>query len=529
MRFSSHVLLVTLLLSGLAFGEEPPWCAPEPALIEGDRYLRTLSLDLRGNVPSLEEYEQNASTPEDIESTVDAWLASPAFAEQVGERIRGSIWGSIENLELLANRNRLYALGSGGIWYYYRSAKAELIRGKKVPCALKEVEYTDSGAIKTEYDPESGAYKEGYVWVDAPYWLPEGSDPIRVCAFDALEGLYSKSGTDCATKDAANDPGCGCGPNLVFCRPTRTADERALYDELLKSMAKALQMRVEALIMEGRPLMDLFFDNRMWVNGPIAHYFKYWSGLYQTLSLQPESFNKALLPDLKYWDYDTWVPIELGPQHAGILTDPLFLFRFQTNRSRANRVWNSFLCKPFQPPDGGIDVTSESLSPNLQERPGCMACHQELEPAASYWGRWPQYTAGYLEPKNFPPVRGDCLECAKTGQLCNDECSQFYLTKINTPEEIPYLGWLKNYVFRYQEHVPHIEQGPKLMAQIYIQNERIPRCVVQKAGEWLLGRGFHPREAAWFDSLLGTFVASNYDYRSLIRAIVTHPNYRRVQ
>ena len=64
--------------------------------------------------------------------------------------------------------------------------------------------------------------------------------------------------------------------------------------------------------------------------------------------------------DLRFDESDRWVEIELPEQHAGILTSPAYLLRFQTNRARASRFADAFLCEPFTPPAGGLPASTEA-------------------------------------------------------------------------------------------------------------------------------------------------------------------------
>ena len=56
-------------------------------------------------------------------------------------------------------------------------------------------------------------------------------------------------------------------------------------------------------------------------------------------------------------EYDNWVLIQLDEEHAGVLTRPAYLIRFQTNRGRADRFYTNFLCQPFEPPEEGLPVS----------------------------------------------------------------------------------------------------------------------------------------------------------------------------
>ncbi|MFT5434346.1 MAG: hypothetical protein ACI9OJ_005059, partial [Myxococcota bacterium] len=198
---------------------------------------------------------------------------------------------------------------------------------------------------------------------------------------------------------------------------------------------------------------------------------------------------------------------------------------------RANRFYNAFLCEPFQPPAGGIPFADEAAihQPDLQKRAGCKYCHSLLEPSSSFWGRWPENGAGYLEPAEFPPLREDCLACAQTGQNCSADCNLYYLTKPVASEQTPYLGKLSAYEFRRPEHEQNVEVGPRVLALSAVVDHRVPTCAARRTAEWLLNRELQPDEGPWLESLANEFVADGYRYRSLVKAILTSPVYRRVR
>ena len=47
---------------------------------------------------------------------------------------------------------------------------------------------------------------------------------------------------------------------------------------------------------------------------------------------------------------DTWAPVDRKGLHAGVLTLPGYLLRFQTDRGRANRMRITMTCEYFVPP-----------------------------------------------------------------------------------------------------------------------------------------------------------------------------------
>lgn len=518
----SPVVALGLLLLGPALsGEvsstaEEDACPPYEPNLSRERYLRSLSLDLRGKLPTPQEQEEIQVQSDVPESLIDQWLASPEFASRVTRLHRELLWNNVSNVTL--NSASITMGTSGGM--YYRRQLALMYRGVAVPCNDEPAQFTPDGQLVTR-KMEDGSNREGYVLVK-PYWAP--TTTLKVCGFDAQTAAISRTGTDCSTRDALDDPGCGCGPELQWCSLKSTEVT------ILQAMAEDVDRRVTQLVLEDRPYLDLFEGHDAYVNGPLVHFWRHLPEFFGTVKYTPISFDRDDLPELKFDDKTTWVKMTMPDAHAGILTSPGYLTRFQTNRARANRFFNAFLCQPFQPPEGGIPSTGDSFPTlDLQVRDGCKYCHTLLEPSASYWGRWSEQGGGYLDPQNYTPSRDDCERCALTGQGCTDQCRRQYIIKALTEEEEPWLGMFKPYEFRHEEHIDHIEQGPRMLAQLGVQDGRIPDCVTRTAFHWLMGRDPLTEEEAWIDELSYEFVASGYRYRSLVKSIVTSPNYRRVE
>jgi hypothetical protein len=516
-----RAILAVLLLAAPALAQVPneaDRCAPDEPALDAQRYLRALSLDLRGTLPTPEEQDAVEADPDDaLDAFVDAWLSSDEFAAQVVRRHKALLWDNLTNLQLLAVNAGLDRSGQ----VYYRRQLARLYRGDIVPCLDEPARFGPDGRILTRAD--GAANREGWVEVH-PYWDP--SQTLHVCAFDAQPAEVSPAGTDCGTLAAYADPACGCGPDLRWCF------QGASHQPVVQSMGEALDRLIFAQIREDRPYTELFDTRRAFVNGPLAYFYRHQTGVPRTYTYQPVPLDPQRLPDLAFTDRDHWEEVTLPAEHAGILTRDAYLLRFQTNRARANRFFDAFLCRPFSPPEGGLPVSdaASARNPDLQQRDGCKYCHAILEPASAYWGRWSTQGIAWLDPDRFPPTRDDCRLCALHGAACSTECRTFYVTQALSPEEQPYLGMLQSYEFRREDHVRNIERGPRLLAYTTIADGRLPACVTRRAAEWLLARDLDADgDADWMADLTRGFVANDYSYRWLVRQIVTSPRYRRVR
>ena len=139
------------------------------------------------------------------------------------------------------------------------------------------------------------------------------------------------------------------------------------------------------------------------------------------------------LQDVDFLD-ETWVPVSLSDNHDGILTAPGWLLRHQTNRGRANRFYGAFLCNEFVLPEGGVGELSgtETPTPNLTRRQGCLGCHARLEPWAAYWGRWAEAGMVFRSPEAFPEYVEECADCGATDTYAVDTQYGNYIHMLST-------------------------------------------------------------------------------------------------
>lgn len=529
---SIHALIVALTLAlgvpgaALAEGNDELLCPPEAPELDRFQLLRSMSLDLRGDLPTVDELAALKDADDVPEQLVRDWLESEAFTERFVRRHRDLLWPNLDMVRLFSNSIRLrrdnVTIDGQATQIYWQRNRADDFRGVLERCLLQPAEFGPDGR-PIAYDVGEGGRKEGYVEV-TPYWAPDTT--IKVCAFDAQAFAVSVNGTPCSTTSAFSDPGCGCGPNMMWC----TYGSQDLT--IVRSFVEDLERRLRDMVESGGSYLDLFRSTRAYVNGPVVHFLRHLANFAGGIRVTPTPIPDSMLPDLEWSDTDTWIPIELPDHHAGVLTSPAFLLRFQTNRARANRFYNAFLCEAFAPPPSGIEISNDpndALNPDVSLRPGCSYCHARLEPAASYWGRWGEQGAGYVDPEMHPAFREDCYECATTTFSCSDACTRFYTRTALSSQEVPYLGWLKAYTFREPAHHVNIEQGPELLVSRTIADNRLPACVARSTAEWLIGRELVEEEQPWVDGLAMELLASDFDYRDLVTAIVTSDVYRRVR
>ena len=503
----------------MALAQDLGECPVDEPWLADSEYLRALSLDLRGTIPTSEEYDQlvDGQLPESI---LDDWLVSDAFAEQVVRHHRSMLWPNVTDIRLISNRQRLtYEDGM-----YYRYLVAPHYRGGPVHCGDFEASWDEDGELVTVVD-EDGYTREGWVELK-PYW---SENTVKVCAFAAQEAEISPLGTDCRTYDSRYDQYCGCGPELAWCDTFSLGHNGSNPNPpVAVSIAGDVEQRVAHMVTEEWSYLELLTGRTAYLNGPLTHFYRYQLRLPAHVRFNEVPVTEADLPDLDFLDEDTWVPVELGPEQSGILTSTLYLMKFQTRRGRTNRFYNAFLCQPFQAPPGGIATLDDSeVSLDLTQRDGCDYCHAVLEPAGAHWARWTEYGAGYLDEDGFPTYDPDCAWCATTGESCSEECDAYYVVDPLSSEEDPYIGMLQGYEFLEERHWDNAETGPAWLVAKTVEDGRLPRCVARTTAEWLLGR--EVTDEVWVDELAATFSTSDFQYSELVKAIVLSDNYRRVE
>lgn len=512
-----------LLLANLALAQDLGTCPQVMDELEGAELLRALSLDLRGVVPTAEEYaalQDGAVTDDQILALLD----SPEFAWQVVRHHRQMLWPNVSDIRLLSNRQRLKKTSDR--WYRYLVAPH--YRGGAIDCGDFEAQWDQDGELILYDGPDPGTVQEGWTWVE-PYWDPE--NPIKMCAFGAQEAAVSPWGTECDTYDSRYDPYCGCGPNLAWCdTPDLGHNGGNDHPPVHTAIAQDVEHRVARIIDQDLSYLDLLTSRTAYVNGPLVHFYTYQLRAPAHVRFNEVPVDPDLLPDLAFTDEDTWVEVELGPEHSGVLTSPLYLMKFQTRRGRVNRFYDAFLCQPFTPPDGGLTgLDDPDVSLDLTQRSGCKYCHAVMEPAGAHWARWTEYGAGYLAESDYPIYDDECAWCAESGESCSSACDRYYVVDPLTSEEDPYVGMLQSYEFLEERHWPNAEAGPALLVENAVADGRLPRCVANNTAEWLLGRELVDDEAEWVDELADGFVATGFDYEHLVFEIVRSENYRNLR
>ncbi len=513
-------------------------CDELNAPVDRFAYLRQLTLDLLGRIPSEHEYEALVDEPDVPPDRIEAMLNSDEFYAFVRRFHLDLLWPAIDPgalvepaLALLlpaafdvddqGDPQRLFTLYIGLVR-----------RGDLVPCADEPATFDENGQVVLHPWPD-GTMRDGYVLVE-PYWAP--GTQVKVCALEAQAASASASGLACDTPDGLASGYCGCGPHLEHCLSLESA----------QAIASALREQVARMVWEpvskGGDYFDFLVADHEPINGPLAHYYRHviQFGIDPLIARAPVDVT-AIPDDLTYDREDTWVNVPRLEAHMGVLAGLPYLLRFQTGRARANRFYTAFLCSPFQAPPG-FELPSPAdpctQEPNLRKRCGCNACHAALEPAAAWWGGFVEAGALHLDADTFPPYDAACASCATSPFIpCSDFCRRFYFTDPGHPDEVPFAGWLKAWVWRVDPDNPgastteleHLEAGPQGLVAEALADGRLARCTVRKVWERLVGPLPDERREDVLAPLVAQFETTGHDFRALVRAVVTSDAYRTME
>lgn len=523
----------TLSSAGAAIADDLAVCEAPHDL---DKYelLRRLSLDLRGKPPTIEEYDALDAAESVPDATVQEYLESPDFKGAMRRYHESMFWPNVNLVKIRTTGIAISKPKGEAAWRVPQGGRAKVYRGGvDVDCGAFEQKFFDP-AFPGQFRPDpahvqtdaQGMKHEGYRMV-APYWDP--AHPIPVCAFDAQESTSAtKLGkvVACNTADGATLATCGCGAGLDYCAPTGAG---VVVDATIKSsLREQLNLLVDDVVSGTQPYTDLLLTTKAKQNGPVAFWRKnHGPSFSQATTVNMPDPQDPLL-DKAFTDA-TWTEMDRGGNHAGVLTLPAYLLRFQTNRGRANRFRIDFTCQYFVPPEKlspavGCDPSAEDIT----QRCNCQYCHQTLEPLASFFGGFAEAGTTQITDKAIFPA----LDPACTGKNPSQICKRFYVTQADAHNPGSLLAY--QYADLHPEYVDHITKGPRELAQSIIDDGTFAQCTVKNlfsyfAGRDLRGGGAEVDELDLQAQLAAGFAKNGYDMRWLVQQIVSLPQYRRVR
>jgi len=505
------------LVPAVASADDASATCEEPHDLDKYQLLRRLSLDLRGEIPSLEEYDALDAEEVVPATTVQQYLETDEFRMTMRRYHELMFWPNVSNVRL-NNQNALLGLKAGPALRIQAASRASLYRGDP-DATCGDFQQTDfDPAYPGQFRPKPGS-PEGWRMV-SPYWDP--GNPVKVCAYDAQE-TKSVGGVECNTLAGNADKACGCGPNLDFCYAPSQAASKLILASLREQLARA----VDDVVTGGAPYTDLLLSTKAWQNGPIAFWKKNlapnlsYSATYNVADPDEEVLAKDYLDE-------TWTQVDRKGSHAGVLTLPAYLLRFQTDRGRANRFRITFMCEYFVPP-AKLDPAPgcDPAANDLTQRCNCQYCHQKLEPLASYFGLFAEAGSTFMSEASGLPNPN--MACKGKGSAF---CKRFYVTDAmaHNPGALLSLQWADLHT----EYQTNSEAGPRALAQSIVDDGTFAHCTVRKAFAHFVKRdmraqGAETDELALLDSLADGFAKSGYSFPWLVQELVSLPQYRRVR
>lgn len=529
---------LTLCLAALARADVPASC-DEPHAIDKYQLLRRLSLDLRGRIPSYEEYVALDTETTVPDAMVASWLGTDDFRLRMRRYHEDLFWPNVNNAAITAVQTQLQNVMAPAALAIASTGKRKVFRG------ATDVSTTALGAQCGDFEQTHFAGATGFVpdpafvqtsvvngvtvkqegWrMVAPYWAP--TTTVKVCAYDAMEATtvtVAGKTYHCNTPEGDARPECGCGPNLRFCYGP--AAQTTLV--FLGAMREQLLRQVDRVSTGGRPYTELLTSRNTELNGPLAFWKQNLATHSNTGRLYTELDPNETTPALEFTDA-TWHAVDRGSDlHAGVLTSPGYLFRFQTNRGRGNRFRIDFECESFVPPSQ-LESPSAGCSENgmdLTKRCTCRYCHRQLEPLAAHWGQFAEAGSTLMSSTTeFPRVNPACV--GSTSALCR----RFYVTAADGDNKGSLLAW--QYAdAQHQEILDAINHGPTKRVAEIVASGTLARCTVKRAWNYLLKRdmrvaGSETDELATLDTLANGFKTHGYSLPWLFHEIVKTPSYR---
>jgi hypothetical protein len=200
-----------------------------------------------------------------------------------------------------------------------------------------------------------------------------------------------------------------------------------------------------------------------------------------------------------------------GRQHAGVLSQTSFFYRYPTtltnrNRHRANQITRIFLDDDHFLRDVSLDQRLGAADPNLnllnaaRYDPGCVACHCTLDGIGAH-------LFGY----SYGP-EGQALYARETFAHFSPQGVQRSLSQ----------------VLREPNYYGYPSGGLKDLGNYIAKDPRFARTMVKHIYRFLLHRNLDYRDRDLLNELSDFFVASDFNTKALIKEIVTSQEYRAV-
>ncbi|MBI5516727.1 MAG: hypothetical protein HY909_23280 [Deltaproteobacteria bacterium] len=364
--------------------------------------------------------------------------------------------------------------------------------------------------------------REGYrlqrTWWSRGHW-------VKVCAYDAQERTRSLHNGEPCRPGRYTENTCGCGPEGRACTPSTgvLTEPSGTERRLRESLADEPLQLIADVVARGEDYSTVFVTRRSLADGPLTYLYREQAEVFETLLLNAPAAPEEL-PRATSWEDETWRPYLRAEHHSGVLTMPVYLARFPTRRARVNRFRTAFLCRPFEA-DGPTPAADDGChrEPDLSRRCGCQRCHAALEPLGAFFGRWAENGLNHLSAREYPAFDPACATCV-AGVSCASRCT-YYVTDPASPQR----GMFEPLQYRTAAETANLDQGPAALVADAVAAGALQRCTVETLWRQLLRRPPSENERRrTLPDLVARFEASGRNYRSLVRAVVTSPAYRRL-
>ncbi|MFT3837304.1 MAG: hypothetical protein QM723_09950 [Myxococcaceae bacterium] len=551
--------------------------------ITDTRVLRRIALSLTGTTPAASEYEALlAAAPQDrqamLDQAVDDALAAPAFYTQMVNF--GHDWIAVG----------AYTTGAQGDAYQGDMAGHLFTCGGSTahPGALYSFgEYPNNPENVCDDKDGTGASITVAVNNVEPWWAP-GTTVTVVGAGGTNVKTVMVNGQpqDCGMAtggyyDPTLAPGCGCGPNLVWCAPLSGLSAGSYYDLYQAQRRHPYEepARLFAhLAWYDRPLSDLVTGNYSvatnWLRSLYVRQGRqqgsnasdanttWWKAASDTAPRDPlhptpndpqawreykfSDLNPYLIDDRSYqFDPRTTTAAPQGWPSAGVLTMIGSLSSFPRERVRAARFLETFACQSFAPPPADVQFPPYANDPATSGT--CMHCHQTLDPAAIHFKRWdfggdsyyvpwpfiggmgryrmtPEWLSGQYPygPDNHNPAFR-WMNAFKPGTVLTPVTA----ADVTANPEAVLLDTMPPSYTLLGTHGDGT-MGPLGFGKILIASGEFDRCSARRLYQRFIGRPLDPAaEKLYIDKLAAQFVAGGRQVRPFVRYLLKEPEFRR--
>jgi hypothetical protein len=551
--------------------------------LDHSRVLRRIYMVTHGRPPLPEEREALAAATTDAEReaviarAIDEGLASPDFYSQMVEL--GHHW----------MRNGAYLNGAQGNGYMGNMSAHTGRCGDATVHAGAFYMYAQSGSRRDAWcdDPAAPTLEV------EPWWAP-GTTVRLVGEAASTAPVVDADGdpVDCgiATEDyydMSNPPGCGCGPNAMWCFPGNGlggggAQQRGMWEEPARLVAH--------LAWHDRPLSDVVLGNyTVATNYVRALYLRFGrqTGLYNdrldsnatwfrpdhgsalrdplhTDPLDPGAWRELVVEELApqllslsdlaltadpsrtfRWDPRTDSGPAPGLPASGVFTMPGMNSTFPRERPRAARMIEIFACREFSPPPSDIHFPPPDT--DIARSGECMHCHMLMDPVAIAFRRW--IFRGNYVPR---PYLADLANLEVPDNLYDPDYRYPYggwfgsgaerwemnwapnttMTPV-TPEQLEanrgamFLDTIPPEYTIFGEHTDGT-MGPLGFAKVLVSSGEFDRCAARRIYERVIGRALDPAaEGRYIETLAAQLAAGGRMVRPFVRQLLESNEFRR--